>query len=106
LGTLALAGFRERGYGRRSPHPSWIQPWLAADEGVAQEAMRRLRIHLLTCWENEMNTGEAESVDRGTAWHGVLCTEYFATGPLEDSFQEPSSFRVARVRIVAEQIMK
>lgn len=34
---------------------------------------------------NEMNTGEAESVDRGTAWHGVLCirTEYFATGPLQ-----------------------
>jgi hypothetical protein len=35
-----------------------------------------LRIHLLTCWENEMNTGEAESVDRGTAWS----TEYFVTG--------------------------
>lgn len=32
---------------------------------------------------NEMNTGEAESVDRGTARHGVLCTEYFATGPLQ-----------------------
>lgn len=31
-GTLALAGLRERGYGRRSPPQSWIQPWLAADE--------------------------------------------------------------------------